>query len=152
MHARKIAVSLFALALGITLAGFAAASPDSPATAPATPAAPQAAEKACCKHHDAAGDKTGMHCDHAKMKAQGEEGKACCAQHASIHKAGAAPADAQASCAKHAEMMKGDASADTKACCAQHAARMKDGDKSGCCCCGDETCPHHAAEGAPAKS
>ncbi len=155
MYPRKIVVSSVALILGLTFAGFAGASPDAPATAPAAVDAPKAVEKACCKHHDSA-DKTGMHCDHAKMKAQGEEGKACWAQHASMRKEGAAPADVQASCAKHAEMMKEGAPADAKACCAQHAAMMKGGekggDKGGCCCCGDEACPHHAAQEAPAKS
>ena len=149
MHARKLLVSSFALALALGLVGVVGASPDAPAAAPATSDAPKAHGMACCKHHDAA-DKTGMNCDHAKMKAEGEKGKACCAQHAAMHKEGA-PADAQASCAKHAEMMKGDAGTGAKACCAQHAEMKKDGTKGDCCCGDGEACPHHAAA-APAKS
>lgn len=156
MHARKIAVPLFALALGLTFASFAGASPDAPAAAaavaPATGDAAPAAEKACCQHHEAAGDKTGMHCDHAKMKAAGEKGEACCARHAKMNQEGAA-AEGKAACAHHAGMMKGEAPAEGKACCAQHAAMHKDGAKSDCCCCGEgDACPHHAAEEAPAKS
>lgn len=155
MHARKISVPLFAFALGLTLAGFASAAPEAPAVAPAVaPAAgetPPAAEKACCQHHEATGDKSGMHCDHAKMKTAGEEGKACCAKHASMHQEGAA-AEGKAACAKHVDMMKGAGSADTKACCAQHAEMMKDGAKGCCCCDGGEACPHHAVAEAPAKS
>lgn len=145
MTARKITVQLFALALGLTFAGFAGAASDAPATD-----TPKAAEKACCKHHDSADGKAGMHCDHAKMKAAGEKGEACCAQHAKMHKDGAG---AKAGCAHHAEMKEGEATVDGKAGCAQHAAMHKDGDKSGCCCCGaGEACPHHPAEEAPAKS
>jgi len=150
MYARKLLVSSFAFVVALGLAGVAGASPDAPAAAPATSDAPKAEGMACCKHHDAA-DKTGMHCDHAKMKAGGEEEKACCAKHAAMHKEGAA-ADAHASCAKHAGMMKGDAAAGAKACCAQHAEMTKDGAKGGCCCDGGEACPHHAAAEAPAKS
>lgn len=160
MHARKIAISLFALAFGLTLSAFAGAAADAPAAdaskAPQTaqtPQIPPTAEKACCKNHDAAGDKAGMHCDHAnKMKAGGEKGAACCAQHAKMHQEGAS-ADAKAACAHHAGMMKGEAPADGKACCAQHAAMHKEGDQSGCCCSGaGAACPHHAAAEAPAKS
>lgn len=151
MHTRKIAHSSFALAFGLVFglagAGLAASSMDSPAAADS----PKAAEKACCPHHDSAGDKAGMHCDHARMKGHGMAGKACCAESAAMHKEGA-PADSMAGCAKHEEMMKDGAPADTKACCAQHAAMTKDGDKAGCCCCDGAACEHHAAEEAPAKS
>lgn len=154
MPAKKIAVSLFALAFGLTLSAFAGAAADAPAAD--APKAAQETGKACCKHHEAAGDKTGMHCDHAMMKAAGEKvaGKsdACCAQHAKMHAEGAA-AEGKAACAHHAGMMKDAAAGDGKAGCAQHAAMHKDGDKNGCCCCGSgEACPHHAAEEAPAKS
>jgi len=142
MHPRKVAFSSLALVFGLALAGFAAASSDTPTSADT----PQAAGKACCKHHDSTGDKTGMHCDHAKMKAQGEEGKACCAQHAAMHKDGAG---GMAGCAKHAEMHK--EGADGKACCAEHAGMMKDGDKKAGCCCQD-SCAHAEAQEAPAKS
>ncbi len=142
MHAKKIAFSSLALVFGLALAGFAAASSDT-----STPVdTPQVEGKACCKHHDATGDKTGMHCDHAKMKAQGEEGKACCAQHAAMHKEGA---DGMADCAKHAEMHKD--GADGKTSCARHAAMMKDGDKKAGCCC-EDACEHAKAPEAPAKS
>ncbi len=148
MHVRKLAVPLFALAFGLTLSTFAGAATDAPAAdAPKT----QEVAKACCQHHDAAGDKTGMHCDHAKMKAAGEKGDACCARHAKMHREGADD-DGNAACAHHGGMMKGGAAADGKACCAQHAAMHKDGDKSGCCCGAGGACPHHAAEEAPAKS
>lgn len=154
MNARKTTLALFALALGLSLASFAGASPDAPAVPPAAGETPPAAEKACCKHHEAAGEKTGMHCDHARMKAGSEEGKACCAEHAAKHKDGAA-ADGKAACAHHAGMKKNAApghAGDAKACHARHAAMHKDGDKSGCCCCGGgEACAHHAPE-APAKS
>ena len=150
MHARKIAVSLFALAFGLAFSAFAGAAADAPAAD--APQTPQALEKACCKHHDAAGAKAGMHCDHAKMKGEGEKGEACCAQHAAMHKEGVATGD-KACCAQHAERMKGEATVDGKASCAQHAAMHKDGDKSSCCCCGaGEACPHHPVEEAPAKS
>ena len=110
----------------------------------------KAAEKACCPHHAAAGESAGMHCDHAKMKAEGDKGAACCAQHAKMHPEGAS-AEGKA-CPHHAGMMKGEAGADGKACCAQHAAMHKDGDKTGCCCGAGGACPHHAAAEAPAKS
>ncbi len=154
MHARKFAVPLFALAFGLAFSTFARAAADAPAAqAPKAPQTAEAAEKACCKHHDDAGDKTGMHCDHTnKMKAEGEKGAACCAQHAKMHQEGAS-AEAKAACTHHAGMMKGEASADGKACCAQHAAMHKDGGKSGCGCSGaGAACPHHAAEESPAKS
>ncbi len=147
MFARKIVVSSFALILGLGLAGRAAAAPETPATADAA----NPAAKACCKHHDDADGKAGMHCDHAKMKAEGEAGKACCAQHAAMHEKGAAD-DAKACCARHAEMMKDGAATAAKACCAEHAAMKKDGAKGDCCCCGGGACPHHAPEEAPAKS
>lgn len=155
MSTRKILLSSCVIALGLALAGLAGASPDAPAAvpsvAPASGDASPTAEKACCQHHAAAGEKSGMHCDHAKMKAAGEEGKAACPRHAAMHPEGAT-ADGKACCAKHAGMMKGEASGDAKACCAQHAAMHKDGAKSGCCCGGGEACPHHAAAEAPAKS
>ena len=144
MNARKTAVSLFALTLGLAFAGLAAASADAPAAD-----APKAAEKACCKHHPSADDKSGMHCDHGKMKAEGEAGKACCAEHAAMHKEGAG-GDVKACCAKHAAMMK--EGGDAKACCAKHAEMKQDGDKAAGCC---DACPHAeaaAADTAPAKN
>jgi hypothetical protein len=147
MNARKFAAPLFALALGLSLSAFAGAAADAPAAD-----APKAAEKACCPHHAGAGESAGMHCDHAKMKAEGDKGAACCAQHAKMHPEGAS-AEGKAACPHHAGTMKGEAGADGKACCAQHAAMHKDGDAAGCCCCGaGEACPHHPAAEAPAKS
>ncbi len=149
MNARKLAVATLALAFGLTLTALAGAASDAPATT-----APQEAVKACCKHHEGADAKTGMHCDHAKMKAEGGRGEACCAHHARMHQEGAS-ADGKAACPHHAGMMKDGATAhagDGKSCCAQHAAMHKDGDKGGCCCCGAEACPHRAASEAPAKS
>lgn len=145
MNARKFAAPLFALALGLSLSAFAGAAADTPAAD-----APKAAEKACCPHHAGAGESAGMHCDHAKMKAEGDKGAACCAQHAKMHPEGAS-AEGKA-CPHHAGMMKGEAGADGKACCAQHAAMHKEGDKTGCCCGAGGACPHHAAAEAPAKS
>lgn len=137
MHARRIALSSFALVFGLALAGFAAA--------PSTDS-PPAPEKACCKHHDAARGAAGAHCDHAKMGAQGTDCKTCCAEHAAMHQEGA---DGMAGCAKHAEMHK--EGADGKASCARHAGMMKDGDKKAGCCCRD-ACEHAPAQEAPAKS
>lgn len=150
MHARRSTVPLFALTFGLSLAALAGASADSSPAAEA----PKTAAKTCCDHHGAAGDKTGMHCDHAKMKAAGETGEACCAQHAKMHAEGAA-SEGKAACPHHAGMMKDAATADAgdaKACCAQHAAMHKDGEKAGCCCCSGEACEHPAKEAAPAKS
>lgn len=150
MHARRFAVPLLALAFGFSFSAFVGAVPDAPAAN--APEATQEVAKACCKHHEAAAEKTGMHCDHARMKAEGEKGEACCAQHAKMHQEGTS-ADGKTACAHHAAMKKDAATADGKACCAQHAAMHKDGDKAGCCCCGaGEACPHHATEEAPAKS
>ena len=169
MHASKTTVSLFALAFGLTVSAFAGAAADTPA--PDAAKAPQAVEKACCKHHDSADGKAGMHCDHARMKTEGEKGEACCAQHAAMHEDGVAgegkaccakhaemmkngaSADGKAACAKHADCRKGDATADAKASCAHHAAMHKGGDEGRCCCSGaGKACPHPAAAEAPAKS
>jgi hypothetical protein len=141
MHVRKIVLPLFALALGLN---FAAAAADAPAAE-----APKTAAKSCCKHSDAADGKSGMACDHAKMKAHGEAGKACCTQHAASLEEGAA-GEAKACCAHHAAKMKDGGDATTA--CAEHAAGMKDGDKAGCCCKDGAACPHSAAGNAPAKS
>ncbi len=82
MHTKRMTVSLWALAFGLAVAGFAGAASEAPA-------AQKDAPKSCCHHEGGTDGSAGAHCAHPRAGAKSGDEKACCSKPAGAKKEGA---------------------------------------------------------------
>jgi hypothetical protein len=109
MQTKKIAATLFAVALVVAFAGPVSAG-DSQTTA-------DNAKAGCCRHAEGDGGEAGAHCPMHAKNAKGEVG-ANCPMHG---KAG----EGKACCAEHAKLKDGDKGCCCEESCEHHAAKDK---------------------------